>query len=117
MTDIVSRFFAAWAVQDDATRDAEIAATLGADIFYADPRTPAPLTTPEAVAHYVGQFSKSAPGWPVEAVHLSTTLSFVRATVRFGAGDQAQWGQYTADLGDSGRITRLIGFVGTGAPA
>ena len=117
MTDSVLRFFAAWSVPDDAARDAQIAATLGASILYADPRTPAPLTTPAAVQDYVGQFSKSAPGWPVEAVHLSKTLGFVRATVRFGEGDHAQWGQYVADLDDAGLITRLVGFVGLGSPS
>jgi ABC-type transport system involved in cytochrome bd biosynthesis fused ATPase/permease subunit len=43
-------------------------------------------------------------------------LNFVRATVRFGTGAQTQWGQYTSDLDAAGKITRLIGFVGTGVP-
>lgn len=117
MTDSVSQFFAAWAEPDEAARDRQILGALGATILYAYPRTTAPLTHAQDVAAYVGQFTKSAPGWPVEAVHLTRTLDFVRATVRFGSGDQTQWGQYTADLDPAGKITRLVGFVGTGAVA
>jgi len=116
MSDALTAFFAAWSVGDDATRDAQVDDALGASILYADPRTEAPLTTATAVKDYVGQFSKMAPGMPVSVANVSTTLTFARATVQFGAGDQCQWGQYTADLDDAGKITRLIGFVGTGAP-
>jgi hypothetical protein len=54
MTDSVSQFFAAWAEPDDAARDRQILGALGASIFYADPRTPAPLTHAQDVAAYVG---------------------------------------------------------------
>ncbi len=115
MSEHVTAFFAAWSMPDDAARAAQIEGTLGDTIEYADPRTAEALVTAAAVIDYVGQFSKMAPGMPVAAVHQSDTLNFVRATVRFGDGDQAQWGQYVADLDAAGRITRLIGFVGTGA--
>ncbi|SMY06043.1 nuclear transport factor 2 family protein [Flavimaricola marinus] len=116
MTDSVSQFFAAWADSDPTTRDAAIDESLGTTIFYADPRTEAPLTTADAVKSYVGQFSEMAPGMPVSAVNISTTLNFARATVHFGAGERVQTGQYIADLDDAGKITRLVGFVGMGAP-
>jgi len=91
MTTTVERFFTAWAIADDSERDAQ-------------------------VKQYVGQFSKMAPGMPVTVTQMSTTLNFVRATVRFGEGEHSQLGQYTCELNDEGKLVRLIGFTGTGAP-
>lgn len=116
MTDSVTKFFAAWAEQDETARNGMIDEALGDTILYADPRTDAALTDADAVKAYVGQFSKMAPGMPVAAAHISTTLSFARATVLFGAGEQSQTGQYVADLDAAGKITRLVGFVGMGTP-
>ncbi len=116
MTEAINAFFTAWAIEDDTARDAQVRGSLGSTILYADPRTEAALTSADDVASYVGQFSKMAPGMPVSVAAISTTLGFARATVQFGAGDHSQWGQYTADLDDAGKITRLIGFVGMGAP-
>ena len=112
MDTAVENFFSAWAEQDSATRDAQIDSTLGASIFYADPRTEAPLSDAGAVKEYVGMFSKMAPGMPVSVAGISKTLNFIRATVRFGEGDQSQLGQYVIDLDSAGKITRMVGFVG-----
>jgi len=116
MSDAINSFFTAWAIEDDAQRDGQLRGSLGSEILYADPRTQAPLTTVDDVVGYVGQFSKMAPGMPVSVAATSSTLTYARATVQFGAGDQVQWGQYTADLDANGKITRLVGFVGLGAP-
>lgn len=116
MSDALNQFFTAWAMSDADARNAQIDGALGGTIAYADPRTEAVLTDAAAVKNYVGMFSQMAPGMPVSVANISTTLNFARATVQFGAGDQCQWGQYTADLDDAGKITRLIGFVGMGAP-
>jgi hypothetical protein len=112
MSKAIETFFSAWAEQDAAIRDAQVDSSLGAEIFYADPRTEAPLRNAAEVKEYVGMFSKMAPGMPVSVAGISTTLNFVRATVRFGEGDQSQLGQYVIDLDDAGLITRMIGFVG-----
>ncbi len=114
MSEAVTEFFTAWAMEDDKAREAQLERILGETMFYADPRTEAPLTTREAVIAYVGQFSKMAPGMPVGVIEQTRTLDFVRATVAFGAGDQAQMGQYCVDLDGAGRITRMIGFKGRG---
>ena len=116
MSAAIEDFFTAWAIEDDAARDAQVRGALGGSIYYADPRTETAITSTDALLGYVGQFSKMAPGMPVSVAGTSTTLTHVRAVVRFGAGDQSQLGQYTADLDDAGKITRLIGFVGIGAP-
>lgn len=112
MSTAVENFFSAWAEQDAAIRNAQVDKSLGAEIFYADPRTEAPLRNAAEVKEYVGMFSKMAPGMPVSVAGISTTLNFVRVTVRFGEGDQSQLGQYVIDLDDAGLITRMIGFVG-----
>lgn len=112
----IDAFFTAWSIADDATRDAQVADSLSDEIVYADPRTADPLTTVAAVQAYVGQFSKMAPGMPVAVINTSTTLTYARATVQFGEGDQSQLGQYTVDLAPDGKITRMVGFVGMGAP-
>jgi len=57
-----------------------------------------------------------APGMAVSVVHTSTVLNFARVAVQFGEGEMSQMGQYTADLDDNGKITRLVGFVGLGTP-
>jgi hypothetical protein len=49
--------------------------------------------------------------------NVSTTLTFARATVQFGAGEQSQHGQYTIDLNADGKMTRIVGFVGMGEPS
>jgi len=116
MTKALDDFFAAWAIQDAAARDAQVDSTLGDSIFYADPRTEAPLTDAGSVKAYVGGFSQMAPGMAVNVVHTSTTLTFARVAVQFGEGEMSQMGQYTADLDAHGKITRLVGFVGLGAP-
>jgi hypothetical protein len=116
MSTALNDFFTAWAVEDAAERNALIDGALGASILYADPRTDAALTSVDAIKDYVAMFSQMAPGMPVSVANVSTTLNFARATVQFGTAEQGQLGQYTADLDDDGKITRLIGFVGVGAP-
>lgn len=116
MTAAIEDFFTAWAIEDDATRDAQLRGSLGGSIYYADPRTETAITSIDELLGYVGQFSKMAPGMPVTVAGTSKTLTHIRAVVRFGAGDHSQLGQYTADLDDAGKITRLVGFVGVGAP-
>lgn len=116
MTKSIEDFFAAWAIEDADARNAQIDGTLGADVYYADPRTEAALTSTDAIKEYVGMFSQMAPGMPVAAVNVSRTLNHARATVHFGAGERAQSGQYIADLDGDDKITRMVGFVGMGAP-
>ena len=116
MTKSIETFFAAWAEQDATVRDKMIDDALSGSILYADPRTEAALTDATSVKGYVAQFSQMAPGMPVAAVNISRTLGFVRATVLFGAGEQSQTGQYIADLDADEKISRLVGFVGMGAP-
>jgi len=120
MSDAVARFFAAWGTGDDAARLAEIEAVCDASAIYADPRTPEPLTGPAAIASYVGMFSANAPGWTAEVIKSDRQGDCTRATVAFGGQGpdgsvMIQHGQYFADE-TAGQITRLIGFVGTGAP-
>ena len=63
-------------------------------------------------------FSANAPGWAAKVVGTDTTGGMTRATVAFGGKgpdgkDMTQLGQYFVET-DGDRISRMVGFVGTG---
>jgi len=116
----IETFFSAWGMDSDADRLAAISTAYAAGGTYADPRSQGALTGAEAIAAYVNMFSANAPGWTAKVVKSDETAGSIRATVAFGGmgpdgKDMVQHGQYFADLED-GKITRMTGFVGTGAP-
>ena len=120
MSDSITTFFDAWGMSDDAPRAEAIASAFAADGTYADPRSPEMLQGPDAIAGYVNMFSAGAPGWTAKVVNQSTIGKTHRATVAFGGlgpdgKEMVQLGQYFADM-DGDKITRMVGFVGTGAP-
>jgi len=120
MSDAISTFFDAWALTDAEARLAKITESCGANVQYADPRSPDTLTGIDAVNEYVGMFSANAPGWSAKVLSTDTTADLNRATVAFGGmgpdgKEMVQHGQYFVEL-DEGKIKRMVGFVGTGAP-
>ncbi len=120
MGSAVDTFFSAWGMDNDADRAAAIASVYASEGTYADPRSQDTLTGAEAIAVYVNMFSANAPGWTAEVVKADEVAGVVRATVAFGGmgpdgKEMVQHGQYVVDLED-GKIIRMIGFVGTGAP-
>jgi len=119
MSDPIETFFDAWGMDNDADRAAAIASVYADGGTYADPRSPDVLSG-DAIATYVNMFSANAPGWTAKVVNTSSTAGSIRATVAFGGmgpdgSEMVQHGQYFADVAD-GKITRMVGFVGTGAP-
>ena len=118
MSDRVEAFFAAWSMPDPAARRAAIAGAMAASFSYADPRTPEPVTDVDALTDYVGMFIQAAPGATVEISKTDTLHGATRATITFRMADgMAQTGQYFIEHDALGQITRMVGFVGTGAPA
>lgn len=118
MSDAIATFFEAWGMSDADARQNAIHASFGTSATYADPRTDAPLTGPEAVTEYVGMFATSAPGAVAEVVGLDTRADVSRATIAFKMPNgMEQMGQYFVEHGPDGLISRMVGFVGTGAPA
>lgn len=120
MTDAIDTFFNAWGMNSDADRAAAIASVYAAGGTYADPRSPEILTGADTIAGYVNMFSANAPGWTAKVVKSDEIAGVIRATVAFGGkgpdgSEIVQHGQYFADLA-AGKITRMVGFVGTGAP-
>ncbi len=120
MANSIETFFEAWGMADDVARAVAIASVYADDGTYADPRSPDVLTGPAAIAEYVNMFSENAPGWTAKVVKSDTVAGVIRATVAFGGtgpdgNEMVQHGQYVADL-DGNKITRMVGFVGTGAP-
>ena len=114
MTDTIDQFFLAWGEADPARRRDLIAGAMAADFAYADPRTVRDITTLDALAEYVGQFTDSAPGWTARVVQSDGHGNHRRAIVAFGDGQGTrQHGSYYARLHED-RIAALIGFKGAG---
>lgn len=120
MTDQIDTFFDAWELEAEDERLEKISNSVAASIVYVDPRTPEPITGIRALGEYVGMFSANAPGWSAKVVKRDTIAGMTRATVAFsGKGAdgtvQTQLGQYFVEL-DGDLISRMVGFVGVGAP-
>ena len=119
MSDPIATFFAAWQQSDSDTRHATISSTVIDSVHYHDPRTPETITNVNGLVDYVGMFSTNAPGWSAKVIKSDTTADVTRVTVAFGGpgpeGKQMmQHGQYFIEM-EGELISRMIGFVGTGA--
>ena len=65
-----------------------------------------------SLQHVLNQFAVAA------VVDTQVQHGMTRATVAFRMKDgMEQMGQYFIDSNDTGAITRVVGFVGTGVPA
>lgn len=120
MSDSISTFFDAWEIEDANIRFKKISSVVTENIQYDDPRTQETLNGIDALNSYVGMFCANAPGWSAKVVRCDTTGSMTRATVVFsGMGpdgsENVQYGQYFVE-NDGDRISRMVGFVGTGNP-
>ena len=119
MSDPVSTFFDAWQLESADARREKIASAVTVSVQYDDPRSPQTVTGIDALNEYVGMFSANAPGWSAKVVGSDTTAGMIRATVAFGGmgpdgKEMVQLGQYYVET-DGGLISRMVGFVGTGA--
>ncbi|MGH1577262.1 nuclear transport factor 2 family protein [Planktotalea sp.] len=116
----IETFFNAWGMNSDNERAQAIASVYAKNGGYADPRSQTLLQGPDAITEYVNMFSANAPGWSAKVIKTDVIEGSVRATVAFGGigpdgNEMVQHGQYFVDM-DGELITRMIGFVGTGAP-
>lgn len=121
MADALNAFFGAWSETSDADRHAAIQGAMAPEFLYADPRQQEPIEDLDALDAYVAQFAANAPGWTASVVSQDNVGAFTRALVRFGGKgpdgtEMEQMGQYFIRADASGRLSQLIGFVGTGAP-
>lgn len=117
MSQAIERFFASWGNPDPDTRAADLSACLSANVFYCDPRTPAPICDVDALIAYVAMYTQYAPGATARVSNLSQTQDTYRATVEFRMQDgMTQTGQYFIETDDQSRPSRMIGFVGLGEP-
>lgn len=119
MSDSVSIFFDAWQIESAEERLKSITGAVTADIQYDDPRTPQTINGIGALNEYVGMFTANAPGWSARVIGSDTTAGMTRVTVAFGGmgpdgNDMVQLGQYFVET-DGDLISRMVGFVGTGA--
>jgi len=119
MSDPISIFFDAWELESASERLEKITSAVTANIQYDDPRTPQTVNGIDALSEYVGMFSTNAPGWSAKVVASDTTAGMTRSTVAFGGigpdgNEMVQHGQYFVET-DGDLISRMVGFVGTGA--
>ena len=119
MSNPISAFFDAWQLESADARLEKITSAVTKNIQYDDPRTPETVKGIDALSDYVGMFSANAPGWSAKVVGSDTTASMTRATVAFGGKgpdgkEMVQLGQYFVET-DGDLISRMVGFVGTGA--
>lgn len=111
-------FFEAWGVTDPERRRHLVRSAIAEDGVYADPMTPEPLSGPDAAAAYVAAFTENAPGATARVVDRQERHGTTRATVEFRMADgETQYGQYFVEHADDGKVIRMTGFVGIGAPA
>ena len=120
MPDSITTFFDSWALSDASERLAKIASSTTNGVKYDDPQTPNALTGVDALSEYVGMFSANAPGWSAKVVKNNVTNGVTLATVAFGGPgpdgtEKIQYGQYFVET-EGDLISRIVGFVGTGAP-
>ncbi len=121
MSNAITTFFDAWGMSDAGDRRTAIASAIADDATYADPRSDGPLTGVDPIATYVSMFNENAPGWTATVVKTDETTGTFRATVAFGGkgpdgNDMVQHGQYFAEIARD-KITKMVGFVGTGEPS
>ena len=119
MDDSIMAFFDAWEMTAAQPRLEKIAGAVTDSVRYADPRSPEEIEGAVALSEYVGMFSAGAPGWSAKVVKSDTQAGVTRVTVAFGGpgpdgNNVEQLGQYFVEK-DGERITRMIGFVGTGS--
>lgn len=115
MREMLNRFFGAWSETDRTAQAEAVAGALSPEVRYVDPRTAEPLIGPEAVAAYIAEFTKMAPGAVAEVAHVDTRDGITRATIAFVMPDgKRQMGQYFVVPDEQGRLAHLVGFVGTG---
>ena len=116
MADALTAVFSAWGDTDPKSRAATLGAALATDFYYADPNVPAPITNIDVLGGYLAGFSENIPGASAQvAGPPSAHIGHARVFVDFlKDGTRMMRGQYFADLDDAGKITRLIGFAGTG---
>ena len=120
MTDSISKFFEAWQLEDTSARLETITGAVVPNVQYDDPRTSETIMGIDSLTEYVGMFSANAPGWSATVLSTDTTAGMTRATVAFGGkgpdgNDMIQHGQYYIET-EGDLISRMVGFVGTGAP-
>ena len=116
MSDSVRRFFNAWGDGDAEARMAVLNDVLAAGVRYADPRLEEALVGTASVIDYVGQYSAMAPGAIAQIANMDVRDGIIRATVEFIMADgHIQPGQFVIEVDSDERLTRIVGFKGTGA--
>ncbi len=120
MSDALTTFFNAWSEQDARKRADMVSSATAPDATYSDPRSGERLSGHDAISDYVGMFSANAPGWTAKVVSTDEVNGYARTVVAFGGmgpdgTEMTQHGTYFSEADDTGKLSMIAGFVGTGA--
>ena len=112
MVKAIEDFFSAWGLGGSDAGNELIEGAVAPSFSYSDPRTPAAITTLTDLGAYVANFPQ---GMSPEIQGIDLTDVYARATVKFGEqGGKPMLGQYFCELDGDKRLTRIVGFMGTG---
>ncbi|MEN8841549.1 MAG: nuclear transport factor 2 family protein [Octadecabacter sp.] len=116
----MTTFFDAWSETDATKRAAMVAKSTTPDATYSDPRSGTRLAGQDAIAEYVGMFSANAPGWTASVVSTDEVNGYAHTVIAFGGmgpdgSEMTQHGTYFSEADDTGKLSMIAGFVGTGA--
>ncbi len=115
MSEHLNSIFSTWGIADADERMAALERAISDAFYYQDPNTPEPITSKEAYNAMLQAFSDNMPGGSAKVATSDGHHNHHRAIVDFMKDGQPMMrGQYYAETDDAGRITRLVGFIGTG---
>jgi SnoaL-like domain len=108
--------FDAWGAADADSWAALADALVSDTIYYADPHS-GPIEGKEAFLGMIAQFRTMMPGGGAKARDADGYDGHARAAVEFSKGGETfMTGQFVAEMGADGRLTRLVGFSSPPTP-
>ena len=117
MPEAIKSIFAAWSESDPSARLELVKSNTTEPFYYVDPHCPEPFSGQEGFNTFLQMFTDNMPGATAEVVASDGHHGHHRAIIDFKKdGERFVRGQYLIDLTEDGKISRMIGFIGTGAP-
>ncbi|WP_299648602.1 nuclear transport factor 2 family protein [uncultured Tateyamaria sp.] len=106
--------FDAWGEPDATARAALVTPALHPDFYYADPHAPHPYQGVPAFLEFLTVFTDRVPGAAVKVTGSSTHNTHTRVTLDLTRdGAPMATVQYFIDHDADGKLTRMVGFMGT----
>ncbi|WP_299201423.1 nuclear transport factor 2 family protein [uncultured Tateyamaria sp.] len=114
MTLELQPIFDAWGEPDAATRAALVTPALNENFYYADPHAPHPYQGVSAFLDFLTVFAERVPDAAAKIVATSRHNTHARVTLDLTRdGAPMARVQYFIDHDINGKLTRMVGFMGT----